>query len=1142
MFRGLIHFWRINLAVLAAVAVCGAVLAGALLVGDSVRGSLRDLTLDRLGAVDLALAADRFFRAELAEELAADPDFAAGFERIVPAIMLRGNITHGESRSRASQVNVFGVDDRFVDLFRHPTTSSAFQPGQAATELDFSRRDGQVFPSIIVNRSLADELRVGVGEQVLVRFQLGSEIPRDTLLGSRQTTELVGAIRAEVSHIVPDVGLGRFELSPHQIFPLTAFVDLRRLQAALEQPGRVNALLLQRAAGTEADPQPLIDRAVGPGDLGLNVEALGTTGGVLEIRSEEFVLRQTLLDAIESAAAEAGADTLPLQVYLANELRVTDRGVPYSMVLAIDSPQSPSPFGQLLLADGSPSPHLADDEILLNRWAADDLQAVLGDTVRVSYYVVGLDEQLRTEATEFRLAGVVGMRGLAVDPDLTPEYPGIEGVDDIAQWDPPFPVDLSRIRPEDEAYWDEFRGAPKAFVSATTGRRLWSTRYGAETAVRVATEAPDAAPDRGAFEGRLARAIDPVGFGFRFHDVKQAGLDASGGATDFGGLFIAFSVFIIFSAVMIVSLLFRLGIQQRSRQAGLLLAVGYPVRSVRREFLREGMVLAMLGSLLGLAGAVTYARLMILGLTTLWLPAVGSPLLFLYTHPSTLVAGWLLSVLVAATTIWWTTRGLSRVPAARLLAGSVTTMGDRAVSLRRRRAVAVGAAALAVLLLATALVTEAATSPGLAFGIGASLLVSGLSGFSLWCRSGRGRLGAPGAAATLAMASRNSGWNPGRSIISVALVASAAFVIVTVAANTRDPESEQEIITSGAGGFTLLAVSDVPLHHTLEDPDSRFDLGFSDTAEAVLSGVTIEQLRLLPGDDASCLNLYRPERPRILGIPATQIERGGFDFASSLARDYGVEDNPWELLRVDLGPGVVPAIADANSAQWIMNVDLGDEVLMPNERGETVRLRLVGTVRESIFQSELLISEAAFLREFPSQSGFSYFLIDADEETASEVAAALETSLADFGFDTTPTAAKIASYLVVINTYLSTFLMLGGLGLLLGTAGLGIILLRNVIERQGELATLRAFGFRRNFLSRMVLAENAFLLLVGVAIGTLSALAAVAPRFVLGELLLPWRVLLPTLLGVLVVGMLASLAAVLGALRIPLLPALKADR
>ncbi|MDL1878456.1 hypothetical protein FBQ85_25335, partial [Cytophagia bacterium CHB2] len=69
MRSSLIYYWRLHLAVLLGAAVATAVLTGALLVGDSVRGSLRDLTLERLGRIDYALLSERFVREDLTNDL-----------------------------------------------------------------------------------------------------------------------------------------------------------------------------------------------------------------------------------------------------------------------------------------------------------------------------------------------------------------------------------------------------------------------------------------------------------------------------------------------------------------------------------------------------------------------------------------------------------------------------------------------------------------------------------------------------------------------------------------------------------------------------------------------------------------------------------------------------------------------------------------------------------------------------------------------------------------------------------------------------------------------------------------------------------------------------------------------------------------
>ena len=53
------------------VAAAVSVLGGALLVGDSVRGSLRDLVLSRLGRTGQVVSSSGFFREALAADLAA---------------------------------------------------------------------------------------------------------------------------------------------------------------------------------------------------------------------------------------------------------------------------------------------------------------------------------------------------------------------------------------------------------------------------------------------------------------------------------------------------------------------------------------------------------------------------------------------------------------------------------------------------------------------------------------------------------------------------------------------------------------------------------------------------------------------------------------------------------------------------------------------------------------------------------------------------------------------------------------------------------------------------------------------------------------------------------------------------------------
>ncbi|HBY62666.1 MAG TPA: ABC transporter permease, partial [Solibacterales bacterium] len=238
--------------------------------------------------------------------------------------------------------------------------------------------------------------------------------------------------------------------------------------------------------------------------------------------------------------------------------------------------------------------------------------------------------------------------------------------------------------------------------------------------------------------------------------------------------------------------------------------------------------------------------------------------------------------------------------------------------------------------------------------------------------------------------------------------------------------------------------------------------------------------------------------------------------------------------------GVVPAAVDQNSMMYTLKRKLGEIVEIPREGAAPVRLRLAVAVKDSLFQGELLVSEDHFTRTFPGVEGYRVFLIQTPAGSSQKVAGELEDALSDFGFDATPVAERLANYHKVENTYLSTFQALGGLGLLMGTIGLGAVLVRNVLERRRELALLRAVGYQAEDVRRLVLSENLFLLAAGLTVGAGCAAIAVLPAW-LARGGRPGLTLLLLPVAVLVSGVVASLAAVRTATREELLPALRSE-
>ena len=293
-------------------------------------------------------------------------------------------------------------------------------------------------------------------------------------------------------------------------------------------------------------------------------------------------------------------------------------------------------------------------------------------------------------------------------------------------------------------------------------------------------------------------------------------------------------------------------------------------------------------------------------------------------------------------------------------------------------------------------------------------------------------------------------------------MAAATFLIVALSAFHLDPRGQTPALHSGNGGFALAAESDQPILANLNSPEARKDLGFSAEDERLLAGSTIVSLRVRAGEDASCLNLYRPRQPRVLGVGSALVDRDGFAWADAPPEVV----NPWQLL--DQSPA--PVILEKNTANYSLNLwgGLGQALEIADGRGRPLRLRVAALLADSIFQGDLLVSEREFLKRFPDTSGYRFFLVDSPPGKTAAVRNLLERNLGDYGFTAETTAERLADFLAVQNTYLSTFQSLGGLGLLLGTLGLAAVELRSVFERRSELALSRAVGFRRRRLASFV--------------------------------------------------------------------------
>ena len=1151
------HHRRIHIAVALGTAAATAVLTGALLVGDSMRGSLFATAMSRLGPVDEVLVSDKLFRSELADEINKTAGQSSGESSfsIEPAILLQGNVTNPANKSRASQVTLIGLALADAVVSQAPNQQSLLE--QANNDVD-------------LNQPLAEELGVKVGDDVIIRLPPSQEVPEESPLG-RKTDTALSSSRLKVRSIIPAVGFGAFSLRPNQQVTKNAYLTIAALQKILDKPKRINALFAydRPRSGRAVDEEWLtrehntLTSLLRPKPIDYGLAWTKTKPGYFNLTSERMLFDP----ALEAAVLSTYKDYNPQLVftYLANTIAAGAKEIPYSTIAALDMSDVP-PLGPFRTPEGAAIGKIADDEIVLSRWAAEDLGVGVGAEIRVVYFQPeSTHSEVKEAEAKFKLKAIVDLKPKDdpfLTPDLTPELPGVTDKLKMGDWDPPFPYDGKRVRPKDEKYWDDYRATPKAFVTYAVGKKLWGSRFGDLTSIRIA-------PQAGVTVESLTDKFqpDPASLGFAFQPIRLRAIEASSGTTPFEGLFLGFSFFIIAAAVMLTMLLFKLGVEQRAAEVGLMLALGLGLKRVSRLLLVEGTIVAAVGAALGTLLGVGYAWLMLTGLRTLWLDAVTVPFLTLYVTPKSLAIGYVTGVVVSLVAIWWSLRSLRRLSVRRLLANQAaeSDLAPVAASAERRRGRSLqigavlqwGSLALAVALAGVAMILQDQAQVGAFFG-SAALVLTGLLTL-LRRRLAAARFGSlvnPGRGRVALLAVRNAARNPGRSTLTIGLVASAAFLIVGVSAFRLAPPNSYLEKSSGTGGFALVAQSDLSILPDLNSEAGQIDLNLSDADIKSLADTKSFPFRFRAGDDASCLNLYQTEQPRVLGASDKFVERGGFSWAGTDANTDAERANPWVMLRRRTAihsnaremipysefPDEVPVVLDQATAIYSLHLSgVGATFSLQNGLNQTVRMRVVGLLSNSILQGSLVIHDDHFKRHFPEVGGYRYFLIETAPQREAAVAKTLESALGDFGFDAQRTDQILKAFLAVQNTYLSTFQSLGGLGLLLGTFGLAVVQLRNVLERRGEMALLRAVGLRNALLGRLVFWENVALLVGGLGCGTLAAATAVLPHALLGGAGIPWAELAATLGVVLVVGLLAGAVVVRSVLRMPILGTLRGD-
>ena len=1065
--KSLRYFSKQHFTVFLAALISSTVLTGALIVGDSVKYSLNHLVNIRLGNIEYAmLTGDRFIRSQLAVEISDDLNIPTA-----SMLFLQGIAINTENKKRINKAQIIGIDNSFWML------SNIKMPEFKSDE-------------VIISLNIAKKLNLKIGGELLLRIQNADIIPLNSPFTNDE--ELTVALRVTVIDIADDDNMGRFSFRNNQAAPYNIFINRNLLADKLDLSGLSNIII---ASGKEEVDKTDLNQSLQENwkliDAGLKINEIDSSN-LFDLISPRIFIDST----ISIKTTKIVGSNEKLLTYFVNSFKSNNNETPYSFVTAA----SENFLGE----------YISTDEIIINSWLAEDLNLDTGDTLELRYFVIGPLRTLDEKSDSFIVKKIIPTNYNYADQALMPDFPGLSDAGNCSEWDAGIPIDLKKIRDKDEQYWTDFKGTPKAFISLKKGQEIWQNRYGSYTSIRFDAEGTT----KTALEKEILTTIDPKDVNLMYVDVRSNGIRAASNGVDFGELFLSLSFFVIASAILLTILIYSLNLENRKHEVGVMFALGFTKKQILKLRFTESLPTIILSSIIGGLAGILYNKAMISGLNSVWNDAIHADMLEIHIIPQTIVTGILIGVIISLLSIYIVT--LRRLKKTIISTIQNQTDSHRISKTKYSKVIALTGIFGSMALVIYSIIGSMENSTSLTLIGGLLFLVGSVALLSTIMNSNRsGNKPLKNSFNFWYLVIINTGRNKSRNLAVIVLLAIGTFTIVVTGANRLTFSGTENQRKSGTGGYKLWAENTIPLLQNLNTEKGRKYYGLEN--EPILDNVNFVQLHNLPGDDASCLNLNQVHLPQILGInPCLFDSLQAFSFAELLTES----DNPWLDLNKEYGPNVIPAIADQTIIQWGIMKSVGDTLFYTNESGNELKLVLIGGLKSSVFQGNILISDKHFMNNFPGSGGSKIMLIDGPEENIVAVEELLTNYLTDYGIEINSASKRLTEFYSVTNTYLTIFMILGGLGVILGTLGLGIVLMRNMIERKHEIAIFEALGFRKTQIFKIIFNENLFLLMTGIIIGFLSATIAILPSILSPAFHIPGNFLFVLVLIVFMSGLL----------------------
>lgn len=1035
------------------ILLLAAVITGSLLVGSSVKESLNKSSAERLGNTSILISSGTRYFASDLPQRLID---SSGLS-CVGILNLQGYCQSLGSQKGAFNVHINGIND---DFFRfHGQDSIRLKPGEAA-----------------VNRRLSNYLGIVTGDELIIRFTEISDIPGDAPFAPSEG--ISKSIVVKVGKILDRAETGNFSTLISQITPLNIFVNLTDIEDNRGKHVKFNRILIKNDRNIPLTAiSAELKNSLKFSDIGLNLKHIPKTDGY-EISSDRIFIEDEIINIIQTRLPGSA----PVLTYLGNRFINGSKLTPYSFISALPATLYPE----------------VGDGMVINRWMASDLDAAVGDSILLYWYSIDSLNKLIEKSGKFKVSQIADMNGIWSDSLLMPAFPGIAGKESCSDWDAGLPIKMNEIRSKDEDYWNKYRGTPKAFINYETGKKIWGNNFGPATAIRF----PRGTTEQD-IKSRLNKSFDPSTVGFSIIDLKSESVNAADKSVDFGSLFISLGFFLILASLVLLSFVLSSYFDTKKSQIRTLFALGFSNKWISGFLLSETGLISLAGCLSGAFTGYGIDIILTKALNTVWAGAVQTNTMNAYFSIIPVITGFAMTSLIILCLMLVKTRSyLKQLNTGRKAHQELTSGKNNLIILLL----------LSILTLISFLLflfTEEKIK--YSFITGTLLLLALVISWRQYYI--RKRLSGDNLKNSKQLSGIYYSVNPASAISPILFIAAGIFIVFILGSNRKNFSGINDSRSGGTGGYLLWCENTIPVMEDMNTEAGRKSYGLDEDG---LTGLRFVQIKRQAGNDASCLNLNHITAPPVMGIdPDDFIKRKSFSFSRKLQSE--TVSDPWQYLTMMPGKNIIYGIADQTVLEWNLKLRTGDTLILRAENGSPLKIVIAGGLQSSVFQGNVIIGLNNFSKYYPTISGSSVLLVDGKKELTDQYINTLNDRLENNGVIIETTGHRLESFFEVTKTYLSVFAVLGALGMIIGVAGLGFVLLRNYNQRKLEFSLMLAVGFSLEKIKRMIFSEQLLILTAGISTGIISACVASLPSISQYEDI-PWLLMLAMIAAIFLAG------------------------